>query len=107
MKRIRKYSVLRPVARGLIVLGLAMWDVPPAAALRKPEKSRPGKYSDSVKDPGGTDRISSHCLIQFRACSGLVTANAPYEPALFRIRHQSRLAGWGGDEPYQRGALLE
>src|SRR5690348_13546589 len=61
------------------------------------EKSRPGKYSDSVKDPGGTDRISSNCLIQIRVCSGLVTANAPYEPAPFRIRHHS-----GRDAPNRR-----
>src|SRR5947207_2662716 len=43
MKRVRNYRVLRPVAWWLAVLCLAMWNIPPAAAFRKPQQRKPGK----------------------------------------------------------------
>ena len=49
MKRVRNYRVLRPVAWWLAVLCLAMWNIPPAAAFRKPQQRKPGKTK------GGTD----------------------------------------------------
>src|SRR5262249_43399361 len=54
------------------------------------EKSRPGRYSEMVKDAAGTPRISSQYLIQLRACSARFTGIAPIEPPPVRIRHQNR-----------------
>src|SRR5262249_23007501 len=52
-------------------------------------KSRPGRYSDRMKDLAGTPRISPQYLIQLRACAGVCTGSAPSAPAPVRTRHHS------------------
>src|SRR5882672_347100 len=54
------------------------------------QKSRPGRYSDSVNDRAGTPRIVCQYLIQLRTCSGFLTGIAPKEPLPLRIRHHRR-----------------
>ena len=53
------------------------------------EKSRPGRYSESVKDLVGTPRISFQYAIQLRACSGRFTGIAPTDPLPLRTRHHT------------------
>ena len=53
-------------------------------------KSRPGRYSESVKASTATPRISCQYSIHARAWAGRTTGMAPREPLPLRMRHHSR-----------------
>src|SRR4029450_4911744 len=55
----------------------------------KQEKSRPGRYSESVKAVGGIFRMSRQYSIQPRAWAGVLTGSAASAPLPARARHQT------------------
>src|SRR5262245_49322961 len=54
------------------------------------QKSRPGRYSESVNERAGTPRIFCQYAIQLRTCPGLSTGIAPKDPLPFLTRHHRR-----------------
>src|SRR3989304_4477470 len=62
---------------------------PPFQRLWQP-KSRPGRYSESVKDEALMVRKALQKPIQLRACAEVVTEIAPRDPLPRRMRHQAR-----------------